>query len=80
MDDFKKNGHRLYFKDATTREVRRAGLHVYRAFSPDILSLDSLHRYRPLGFPRYYTLADKLKLPRRPRKYDDLNPFPHPFP
>lgn len=78
--DFKKNKLRLFFKDISTCEVRRAGLSVQRAFSPDLISIESMHKFRHLGYPRLYELGNKLNLKRKPKAYSDLNLYPHPFP
>jgi ribosomal protein S12 methylthiotransferase accessory factor len=74
------SGCRLYYRDVTPNEVRAAGLHIVKAFSPDLIGLEARHRTRQLGVDRLYSLADRLGLSRRPREFAQLNPFPHPFP
>ncbi len=77
--DFRRHGLRLYYENTTPRYIRAAGFWVYRAFSPDLISIDAHHRFRMLGYPRYYKLPSLLGLKRRPKLPDQLNPWPHPI-
>lgn len=79
-DQFKANNYRLFLKDITASQILNSGFAVYRAFSPDLISMEAIHKYRQLGYPRLYRLCEKLNLKKRPQRPSDLNPFPHPFP
>lgn len=80
LNEFRRNGHRLYFAELTTQPLRASDLHVYRAYSPDLVEVDAGHKYRALGSSRYYTLHKKLNLKMQPANSRALNPYPHPFP
>ena len=80
VSDFRRSGLRLFLRSNTPKKIQKAGFWVYRAFSPDLLLIESVHRYRQLGAQRYYRLAAKLRLRRRPRKPEELNVWPHPLP
>lgn len=80
ISEFKRNGHRLYFRDLATKPLSETGLHVYRAYSPDLIEVDQGHKYRALGTPRFYNLPKKLKLKQQPVSSKEMNPYPHPFP
>ena len=79
IKNLKQHRLRLYFQDLTTPEVKSAGGWVYQAYSPDLIPLDFEHRFRPLGFWRYYELPVTLKLKVRPRSSNDLSPWPQPY-
>lgn len=79
-EEFRRTRHRLYFVNLANRRIQHAGLHVYRAFSPDLAIIEHWHRYRSLGIPRYYRLPARMGWRRRPARFADLNPYPHPFP
>jgi ribosomal protein S12 methylthiotransferase accessory factor len=79
VENLKSHKIRLYFRDATLPKFKSAGLFVYRAFSPDLIALDCLHRFRGLGHDRYYKMPSQLRLKKKPLKARDLNPWPHPI-
>jgi len=79
-EEFKKNSLRLFFADNTLPTLKKAGFWAYRAFSPDLISLEGVHRHRRLGYSRYYTLPKLLRLKRRPTRPSQLNVWPHPLP
>jgi len=68
---------RVFYKDITPIGVKKMGYFVFRAFSPDLIPIESMHQFRPLGFKRLLLLGKKLKLKKS--KKENLNPFPHPF-
>jgi hypothetical protein len=80
ISDFKRACLRLYFKDNTPKPTGEAGFWVYRAFSPDLISIEAVHRYRHLGHDRYQKLANVLCLKKRQKESDELNTWPHPLP
>ena len=58
-----------YAVDATSSDVREAGLFVMRVIAPELCTLDVEHTAQLLGGKRLAEYAD-----------GDLNPDPHPFP
>lgn len=80
LKEFQKNQIRIFLRDNTTNEIKNAGFRVYRAFSPDLVPINGMHKFRQLGCPRLYQLPRKLGLDLQPDGVQDLNPFPHPFP
>ncbi len=73
-------GVSAYAVDLATPDVRAAGLHVWRAVAPQLCQLDVLDRARFLGGSRLYRAAHDAGVLPAPLSYDDLNPYPHPFP
>lgn len=69
----------LYAVDATSPDVREAGGHVVKVFSPQLQPLDAGYHRRYLGGRRLRTRPVELGLVAADRA-DDLNPLPHPFP
>ncbi len=80
LADFKKNKIRLYFRNNASKNLMRAGFWVYRAFSPDLILIDAVHRYRRLGSKRYFNLAKKMGLKRNLNSVAKLSDWPHPLP
>ncbi len=75
-----QHGVRAYATDLTSPEVRQAGLHVVRVLCPQLCPLDVGYQRRFLGGPRLYEAAWRLGLRERPLGFEELNPYPHPFP
>lgn len=75
-----QHGVRAYAADLTSPEVRQAGLHVTRVLCPQLCPLDVGYQRRFLGGPRLYEAAWRLGLRERPLEFEELNPYPHPFP
>ena len=73
-------GMTAYAVDVTTVDLRQAGLHVFKAVVPELCALSALHTARFCGGRRLYHAAHELGLVEAPLTFDDLNPFPHPFP
>jgi ribosomal protein S12 methylthiotransferase accessory factor len=73
------NGTDLYAVDLTSPDVREAGGHVVKVFSPHLQPLDSGYRRRYLGGARLRTRPVELGLVA-PGDEDYVNPLPHPFP
>lgn len=72
-------GASVYAVDLTTEDVRRVGLHVWKAVSPELQPLDVGYDRRFLGGTRLLTLAGRHR-ERGVALPSDLNPWPHPFP
>lgn len=75
-----EQGITAYAVDVTAPDVRDAGLVVVKAVVPELCALDVDHRARFLGGTRLYEAAWRRGLAGRPLRYDELNPYPHPFP
>lgn len=66
--------------DLTSPDVREAGLVVAKVIAPALSALDSGYAGRMLGGRRLYERAFEVGLSPRKLTFDDLNPWPHPFP
>lgn len=66
--------------DLTTADVDDAGFKVVRCVVPGFQPLDVNHNEQHLGGRRLYEVPYRLGLVARPRREDELNPDPHPFP
>lgn len=75
-----QHGVHAYAADLTSPEVREAGLHVARVLCPQLCPLDVGYQRRFLGGPRLYEAAWRLGMRERPLGFEELNPYPHPFP
>lgn len=73
------NGTELYAVDLTSPDVREAGGHVVKVFSPQLQPLDSGYRRRFLGGRRLRTRPVELGLVA-PEDASRISPLPHPFP
>lgn len=72
-------GTALYAVDLTSPDVREAGGHVVKVFSPQLQPLDSGYRNRYLGGSRLHTRPAELGL-LAPGEERTVSPLPHPFP
>jgi ribosomal protein S12 methylthiotransferase accessory factor len=70
----------VYLADATSPDVRAAGAVVARVVAPALVPLDAWFRARFLGVPRLRRRPVELGLLPRPRRDEELAPYPHPFP
>lgn len=75
-----ERGMDVYVIDVTAPELRDLGLHVMRAFSPQLCQIDSEHGQRFLGIPRNLSGAYAAGITAQPATIEGLNHFPHPFP
>jgi ribosomal protein S12 methylthiotransferase accessory factor len=66
--------------DVTTPDIDEAGFKVVRVIVPELVPMDTNHRYPHLGGRRLYDVPWKLGLTGRRRDEDELNIHPHPFP
>lgn len=69
----------LYAVDLTSPDVREAGGHVVKVFSPQLQPLDAGYRRRYVGGRRLREKPVALGLVK-PQDADAVNPLPHPFP
>ena len=75
-----RRGVTAYAVDLTPSDVRLAGLHVAKVVAPELCPLDVAHDGRFLGGRRLYHAAFELGLRDEPLAWDEINPYPHPFP
>ncbi|GAA4899664.1 hypothetical protein GCM10023405_19780 [Streptomonospora salina] len=73
------DGIDLYAVDLTSPDVREAGGHVVKVFSPQMQPLDTGYRRRYLGGERMHSRPVELGL-LEPGSEGAVNPIPHPFP
>ena len=69
-----------YAVDVTAPDIADAGLRVAKVVAPELQPLDVAYDARFLGGRRLYRAAFELGLRDEPATFDDLNPYPHPFP
>lgn len=70
----------VHVVDVTSPDVREAGFHVARAFSPQLQPLDAGYHQRFLGGRRLHDDATAGFDRAHGGPSADLNPWPHPFP
>lgn len=73
-------GATAYAVDVTAPDIAAAGLRVAKVVVPELQPLDVAYDGRFLGGRRLYRAAYELGLRTRPLSFDELNPYPHPFP
>jgi ribosomal protein S12 methylthiotransferase accessory factor len=73
-------GVSAYAVDVTAPDIADAGLRVAKVVAPELQPLDVAYDGRFLGGSRLYRAAFELGLRDEPATFDDLNPYPHPFP
>jgi len=67
--------------DQSTPETLRNGLHCVKVLIPGMLPMTFGHRLVRLeGLDRVLTVPAQLGYASRPLTYEELNPYPHPFP
>ena len=71
-------GAEVLVVDLTTADVAACGYSVVKVIVPSAQQLEGDHSHRLLGSPRLYELPRKLG--STPCGYEQLNPFPHPYP
>lgn len=69
-----------YAVDVTAPDIAAAGLRVAKVVVPELQPLDVAYDGRFLGGRRLYQAAYELGLRTEPLTFDELNPYPHPFP
>jgi ribosomal protein S12 methylthiotransferase accessory factor len=73
-------GATAYAVDVTAPDIAAAGLRVAKVVVPELQPLDVAYDGRFLGGRRLYRAAHELGLRSKPLAFDELNPYPHPFP
>ncbi|MDX6448807.1 MAG: ribosomal protein methylthiotransferase accessory factor [Gaiellaceae bacterium] len=73
-------GVTAYAVDVTAPDIADAGLRVAKVVAPELQPLDVAYDARYLGGARLYRAAFELGLRGEPATFDDVNPYPHPFP
>lgn len=74
------HGASAYAVEVTAPDIAAAGLRVAKVVVPELQPLDVAYDGRFLGGPRLYRAAYELGLRSAPLTFDELNPYPHPFP
>jgi ribosomal protein S12 methylthiotransferase accessory factor len=74
------HGASAYAVDVTAPDIAAAGLRVAKVVVPELQPLDVAYEGRFLGGRRLYRAAYQLGLRSAPLTFDELNPYPHPFP
>lgn len=64
--------------DVTPPDVADLGFSVVKVLVPGLVDLNADHRFPPLGNSRLYQVPDRLGY--GPRREEDMNRVPHPFP
>lgn len=75
---FKDKGYNVLFKDITTPDVRQLGFYSIRMFAPQLIPLSGAYPYYFNGGKRLYEVPKTMGY--KSYDYDNLNPYPHPFP
>jgi ribosomal protein S12 methylthiotransferase accessory factor len=73
-------GVSAYAVDVTSPDVEELGVKVARVVTPQLCALDVLGAAPYRGGERLYRAAFDAGLVDTPLAYDELNPFPHPYP
>lgn len=67
--------------EQTTPELQRNGLHCVKVLIPGMLPMTfGYHMTRLTGLERVLTVPAKLGYVKEPLSFEQLNPYPHPFP
>lgn len=66
--------------DITPEDIRLGGGYVSRVVIPGMVSLNGAHRYRFWGGRRLLSFPKKMGLVDHELSFEELNPYPHPFP
>lgn len=81
LETFKKLKLEVIVVDQTGPELKRNGLHCVKVVIPGMLPMTFGHHLTRLkGLDRVLTVPAKLGYVKQPLTYDELNPYPHPFP
>lgn len=78
VENVSSRGCEVLVKDLTTVDARQLGLYVVKVFSPQLVQLSGDYRFYFKGGRRLYNVPGMLGYPSR--GYEELTPFPHPFP
>lgn len=74
----KDKNYNVLFKDLTTPDIRQIGFYSIKVFIPQLIALSGAYPLYYSGGKRLYEVPGKMGF--ESRDYDNLNPYPHPFP
>jgi ribosomal protein S12 methylthiotransferase accessory factor len=81
LETFRELSLDVIVVDQTGPELKRNGLHCVKVVIPGMLPMTFGHHLTRLkGLDRVLNVPAKLGYVRQPLTYDELNPYPHPFP
>jgi ribosomal protein S12 methylthiotransferase accessory factor len=81
LERFRRLNLDVIVVDQTTPEIKRNGLFCVKVIIPGMLPMTfGHHLIRVRGLDRVLTIPMKLGFTKRPLTYEELNPYPHPFP
>ncbi|MDR7071688.1 TOMM precursor leader peptide-binding protein [Fictibacillus barbaricus] len=81
LDVFKQLKLEVIVVDQTSPELKRNALHCVKVVIPGMLPMTFGHHLTRLkGLDRVLKIPAKLGYVKRPLKFNELNPYPHPFP
>lgn len=74
-----KVGIDIYWSDVTMPQIKKEGIHVVKAVSPQLQPLYLEEELKCLGGERLYNVPVKLGYRNKPFSREELNLIPHPF-
>jgi ribosomal protein S12 methylthiotransferase accessory factor len=81
LREFRRLNLDVIVVDQTTSEMKRNGLFCVKVLIPGMLPMTFGHHLtRITGLDRVLTVPMELGYSKQPLTYEQLNPFPHPFP
>jgi ribosomal protein S12 methylthiotransferase accessory factor len=81
LERFRRINLDVIVVDQTTPETKRNGLFCVKVIIPGMLPMTfGHHLIRVRGLERVLTIPSKLGFTKRTLTYEELNPYPHPFP
>lgn len=81
LQEFRRLQLEVIVVDQTTPEIARNGLHCVKVLIPGMLPMTFGHHLtRITGLERILRVPMELGYAKRPLKFEQLNPHPHPFP
>ena len=70
--------HNVLVKDITTHDIRQLGFFATKVYIPQLIPLAGSYKYYYYGGKRLYEVPTKFGY--KSHNFNNLNPFPHPFP
>tara|TARA_B110000208_G_C11777324_1_gene432556 strand:- start:1591 stop:2628 length:1038 start_codon:yes stop_codon:yes gene_type:complete len=78
VGDMKSKGYNVLVKDITTHDIRQLGFFATKVYIPQLIPLAGSYKYYYYGGKRLYEVPTKFGY--KSHNFNNLNPFPHPFP
>lgn len=78
VGDMKAKNYNVLVKDITTHDMRQLGFFATKVYIPQLIPLAGAYRYYFYGGKRLFEVPAKFGL--KSHSFEELNPFPHPFP